>query len=88
MAMDWMKFFRGEQKASAAQAKERLLLVVSHQRAGRANGPEWLPRLREELLAVVRKYVQVSDEAVDVKLQREEGEDVLAMSVTLPERRD
>lgn len=86
MAIDWMKLFRTEQKATAQTAKERLLVVVSHQRAGRANGPEYLTRLREELLAVVRKYVQVDDSAVHVDVKREDGDEVLAMSITLPER--
>ena len=86
MAIDWMKLFRTEQKATAQTAKERLLVVVSHQRAGRANGPEYLTRLREELLAVVRKYVPVDDSAVHVDVKREDGDEVLAMSITLPER--
>lgn len=86
MAIDWLKIFRGEQKNSAQTAKERLLVVVSHQRAGRANGPEYLPRLREELLAVVRKYVRVDDSAVQVDIRREDGDEVLAMSIILPER--
>jgi cell division topological specificity factor len=86
MAFDWLKFLRGDQKPSAQTAKERLLVVVSHQRAGRTNGPDYLPKLREELLAVVRKYVQVDDSAVQVDLRREEGDEVLAMSITLPER--
>lgn len=86
MAIDWMKLFRTEQRASAQTAKERLLVVVSHQRAGRANGPEYLTRLREELLAVVRKYVTVDDSAVHVDVKREDGDEVLAMSITLPER--
>ncbi|MDB5971912.1 MAG: minE [Hydrocarboniphaga sp.] len=86
MAFDWMKLFRTEQKASAQTAKERLLVVVSHQRAGRANGPEYLTRLREELLAVVRKYVPVDDSAVHVDIKREDGDEVLAMTISLPER--
>jgi cell division topological specificity factor len=86
MAFDWMKLFRTEQKASAQTAKERLLVVVSHQRAGRANGPEYLTRLREELLAVVRKYVPVDDSAVHVDVKREDGDEVLAMTISLPER--
>ncbi|WP_428310441.1 cell division topological specificity factor MinE [Hydrocarboniphaga sp.] len=86
MAFDWLKLFRAEQTASAQTAKERLMVVVSHQRAGRANGPEYLNRLREELLAVVRKYVAVPDSAVHVDVKREDGDEVLAMSITLPER--
>ena len=83
--MDWLKFFKGEQKTTASTAKERLKLVVAHQREGRSNGPSWLPRLREELIAVVRKYVSVPENAVNVQVQREDGLEVLEMNIALPE---
>ena len=83
--MDWLKFFKGEQKTTASTAKERLKLVVAHQREGRSNGPSWLPRLREELIAVVRKYVPVPENAVNVQVQREDGLEVLEMNIALPE---
>lgn len=85
--MDWLKFFRNEPKHTASVAKERLKVVVAHQREGRANGPAYLPKLREELLLVVRKYVQVPDNAVQVQVQREDGLEVLEMNITLPEAR-
>lgn len=84
--MDWLKIFRNERKASANVAKERLKLVVLHQREGRTGGPDWLPRLREDLLAVVRRYAQVSDDAVQVNVQRGEGVDMLEMNIALAER--
>lgn len=86
--MDWLKFLRSEPKNTASTARDRLKLVVAHQREGRANGsaPSYLPKLREELLAVVRKYVQVPDSAVNVNLQREAGLEVLEMNITLPEQ--
>lgn len=83
--MDWLKLFRAEPKNTASVAKERLKVVVAHQREGRANGPVYLPKLREELLLVVRKYVQVPDSAVNVHVQREAGLEVLEMNITLPE---
>lgn len=83
--MDWLKFFRSEPKNTASIAKERLKVVVAHQREGRANGPVYLPKLREELLLVVRKYVQVSDSAVQIHVQREAGLEVLEMNITLPD---
>lgn len=83
--MDWLKFFKGEQKTTASTAKERLKLVVAHQREGRSNGPSWLPRLREELIMVVRKYVSVPENAVNVQVQREDGLEVLEMNIALPE---
>lgn len=84
--MDWLKFFRVEQpKSTASLAKQRLQVVVAHQRDGRANGPVYLPKLREELLSVVRKYVTVPDNAVQINVQREDGLEVLEMNITLPD---
>lgn len=83
--MDWLKFFRNEPKATASVAKERLKVVVAHQRAGRGSGPMYLPRLREEILEVVRRYVQVPDNAVKIDVQREAGLEVLEMNITLPD---
>lgn len=83
--MDWLKLFRNEPKNTASMAKERLKLVVAHQRVGRSNGPAYLPRLREELLSVVRRYVQVPDSAVNVNIQHEEGLEVLEMNIALPQ---
>ncbi|ULQ48054.1 cell division topological specificity factor MinE [Flagellatimonas centrodinii] len=83
--MDWLKLFRVEPKNTANLAKERLKVVVAHQRDGRANGPAYLPRLRQEILDVVRKYVQVPDSAVQVNVQNEDGLEVLEMNIALPE---
>ena len=83
--MDWLKFFRGEPRNTASTAKERLKVVVAHQREGRLGGPSYLPRLRAEILDVVRKYVQVPDSAVNVNVQREDGLEVLEMNIALPD---
>lgn len=84
--MDWLKLFRGEPKNTANLAKERLKVVVAHQRDGRLNGPAYLPRLRQEILDVVRRYVQVPDSAVQITVQNEDGLEVLEMNIALPER--
>jgi len=83
--MDWLKFFRAEPKNTASIAKERLKVVVAHQREGRLGGPAYLSQLREEILLVVRKYVQVPDSAVNVQIQREAGLEVLEMNIALPD---
>lgn len=84
--MDWLKFFRGEPRNTANLAKERLKVVVAHQRADRQTGPAYLPRLRQEILDVVRRYVQVPDSAVQVNVQHEDGLEVLEMNIALPDR--
>jgi cell division topological specificity factor len=85
--MDWLRYFRTQQKTTASTAKERLQLVVAHQRSGRANGLVFLPRLQEELLLVIRKYITVGDEAIRMNVEREGGLEVLELNITLPEGR-
>ena len=83
--MDWRKIFGGDKKSNTANtAKERLMVVVAHQR-GYGNAATYLPKLREEILAVVRKYVQVPDDAVEVKVQQKDGLEVIEMDITLPD---
>ena len=87
--MDWRKIFVGDKKTNTAStAKERLMVVVAHQRGfGSSGAAAYLPQLREEILAVVRKYVQVPDNAVDVQVQQKDGLEVIEMDITLPEDR-
>lgn len=68
---------------SASVAKERLRIIVAQERSTRG-APDYLPLLRRELLEVIRKYVQVDPDAVKVHVEREEGQEVLELSVSLP----
>ncbi|KRA20057.1 MULTISPECIES: cell division topological specificity factor MinE [unclassified Lysobacter] len=72
-------------KQTASVAKDRLRIIVAHERAGRG-GPEYLPMLQRELLEVIRKYVNVDVESVKVDLVKEGEHDVLDISVALPDR--
>lgn len=92
--MDWLGLWRHKKAPTASTARDRLMMVVAIQRdqdgrrttGGMAGVASYLPALREELLAVVRKYVLVPDSAVHVNVQRESGLEVLEMNITLPER--
>ena len=81
--MSLLTFLLGEKKKTASVAKERLRIIVAQERSGRG-GPDYLPLLRRELLEVIRKYVKVEPDAVKVHVEREEGHDVLELSVSLP----
>ena len=92
--MDLLGWFKSKKPPSANMARDRLMMVVAIQRdndgrrssTGIAGVASYLPALREELLAVVRKYVSVPDSAVKVDVQKEAGLEVLEMNITLPER--
>ena len=73
-------------KQTATIAKDRLRIIVAHERAGRgSNSPDYLPMLQRELLEVIRKYINVDAEAVKVDLIGEGDSKVLDISVALPE---
>ena len=82
--MDLLSIFR-RRPSSANVAKERLRIIVSQERSTRG-GPDYLPVLRSELLNVIRKYVNVDVEAIQVNFEREGDQDLLELSVALPER--
>lgn len=83
--MSWLNIFKREQKATASLARERLQVIVAHQRAGRSNGLDFLPRMQEELLSVIRKYVTVGDDAIRMNVERDGGLEVLELNITLPD---
>jgi cell division topological specificity factor len=79
-------FFRSSSNKSAALAKERLQIIVAHERgSGRRGSPDYLPALKKELLEVVRKYVPVDQSQIKVHLDREGGYEVLELNITLPD---
>jgi cell division topological specificity factor len=81
--MGLLALFRS--KPSTAQvAKERLRIIVSQERSKRGGGPDYLPLLRKELLEVIRKYVNVDPDAIQVNVEREAGHEVLELTVALP----
>jgi cell division topological specificity factor len=82
--MGLLDLFR-RQPPSAQVAKERLRIIVAQERGARG-GPDYLPLLRRELLEVIRKYVNVDPEAVIINLERDQGQEVLELTVTLPEK--
>lgn len=84
--MGWLDVFRSnEKKTSAQMAKERLQVVVAHRRSGGHDHPAYFPQLQQDLLAVLRKYVQVGDDAVQMEIEREGDLEVLELNITLPE---
>src|SRR5690606_1630702 len=71
---------------TAAIAKDRLRIIVAQERTSRG-APDYLPLLQRELLEVIRKYVSVDVDAVKVDLVKDGENDVLDISVALPEGR-
>lgn len=70
--------------STASVAKERLQIIISHERTQR-NTPDYLPKLQEEILAVIAKYIPISRDKVSVNLERTGDSAVLELNVTMPD---
>jgi cell division topological specificity factor len=84
--MSMLSFLLGEKKKSARVAKDRLQIILAHERTGRGGSrPEYLPALQRELVAVISKYVSIKADDIKVNLQRQDNLEVLEVKIELPE---
>ncbi len=65
-------------------AKERLQIILAHERSGRS-GADYLPALQRELVAVISKYVSVNPDDIKVHLERQDDLEVLEVKIELPD---
>jgi len=75
-----------KQKNTASTARDRLKIIVAHERASsRENlgAPDYLPSLQKELLEVVRKYVTIADHQVKVSMEKRNELEVLELNIAL-----
>jgi cell division topological specificity factor len=84
--MGWLDLFRARKAAeppSASQAKERLQIVLAHERISRTR-EDFLPKLQQELVAVVARYVAIDPGKVNVNLDRGGDISTLEIEIELP----
>ncbi len=84
--MSFLSFFLGEKKKTASVAKERLQIILAHERSGRGGSrADYLPQLQRELVAVISKYVKISADDIKVSLERQDNFEVLEVKIELPD---
>jgi cell division topological specificity factor len=82
-----MSFFMGEKKKTANVAKERLQIILAHERSGRSSHePDYLPALQRDLIAVISKYIHIDPDDIKVNLERDGNLDVLEVKIELPDK--
>jgi cell division topological specificity factor len=69
-------------RSSASVAKERLKIVLAHERAS-SRAPDFLPNLQKELLAVVGRYVEISDDMIRVTLGNSGDTSLLEINIEI-----
>ena len=81
--MRLLDYFRSSKRNSATKAKERLQVIIAHGRMER-NGPDYFPKLKQELLEVIRKYTKANSDDINVSLERDGNYEILELNVTIP----
>jgi cell division topological specificity factor len=84
----FLSFLLGEKKKTASVAKERLQIILAHERSGRsAAQPDYLPALQRELLAVISKYIKIGLQDIKVNVDRQDNLEVLEVKIELPDHK-
>ncbi len=85
--MSLLDYFKSKNKPNTAvTAKERLQIIVAHQR-GERDAPDYFPQMKQEIIEVIKKYVHIDPDQISVQLdQNDDKLSVLELNVTLPEK--
>ena len=67
---------------SASIAKERLKIVLAHERAGRG-APDFLPKLQRDLIDVVGRYVEIREDMIRVNLGKSGETSLLEINIEI-----
>lgn len=71
--MDLLKMLTRKKETSKDVAKERLKLVLVHDRA--SFSPQFLEMMKVEIIGVIRKYMDIDEETLDIQLTKTNSED-------------
>ena len=78
--MNLFKLFR---RGSAPIARERLQILLAHERNARSQ-PDLLGVLREEILALISRHVCFNPDKVQIKMDRGKSVSTLAVDIEIP----
>ncbi len=83
---DWLSRLLGREPKSADRAKERLKLVLIHDRTDLS--PASLENLKDEMIAVISKYFEIDPQAVSIEMAQDGREQRLVADIPIrPNRR-
>lgn len=80
---DYLSRLLGRESGSGKKAKERLRLVLVHDRS--SVSPDVLNHLKEELIEVISRYLEIEEDGLEVNLQRDD--ESVALVANIPVRR-
>lgn len=81
--MNVLRLFTGRQ-ATAPIARERLQILLAHERGQRGGQSDLVMKLREEILAVISRHVVLDPDKVMVRMDRGKNVSTLEVDIELP----
>jgi cell division topological specificity factor len=70
-------------RGTAPVARERLQILLAHERSARSQ-PDLLGVLREEILALISRHVSFNPDKVQIKMDRGKSVSTLAVDIEIP----
>lgn len=69
---------------TAPMARERLQVLLAHERVASSGQSDLIARLREEVLEVIARHVPIDRDKVQVKMERGDGVSMIEIDVEIP----
>lgn len=70
--LDFLKVFSDESKTSKSVAKERLKLVLVHDRVDCS--PKFLDMIKTDILKVISNYAEIEEDGLEIKMSKSRGD--------------
>jgi len=82
-----MSFFSNffAKKNSAPVAKDRLQILLAHERSSRAGNSDLLQKLQKEIMEVIQKHISIDQEKIQVKVDRGNDFSTLEIDIEVPQ---
>lgn len=84
--MQLIDFLFGKKKASASMAKERLQLIIAHERGNNGIGLLRCEELQRELTAVIARHVGIDTGSVKIHFDKNKNFEVIEVKIEVPQR--
>ena len=81
--MSILDLFWRRPKPTAPAARERLQILLAHERAGTSQ-PDYLPQLHRDILAAIGKYIEIDQDKISVEFENTGSVSMLEVNVELP----
>jgi cell division topological specificity factor len=78
-----MNLFNMFRRGTAPVARERLQILLAHERSARSQ-PDLLGVLREEILALISRHISFNPDKVQIKMDRGKSVSTLAVDIEIP----